>query len=400
MQTPAFDTPEFLRDHAGSILRFYELSAFDPAGGFFHHFRDDGSVYDRSTRHLVSSTRFVFNHANAWLRGYGDQYRAWVRHGVDFLLERHRMPDGHFAWILNGATVEDGRAMAYGHAFVMLAGAWAARAGLDDGAALVSDVWDLMEHLFWEEGQQAYADERDATLQTLSPYRGQNANMHMVEALLAAFEATGEGRYLDRAEAVARRFTIDHADAAGGQIWEHYSEGWSLDWDYNRDRPDDLFKPWGFQPGHQVEWAKLLLQIDRHRNAGWHRERAVMLYDRAFERGWDAEYGGLVYGYAPDGGFADSHKYFWVMAEAIAAAWRLYAFTGEERFRGDYMRLWGWSWRHLVDHDHGGWFRITDRAGNTIEPWKSPAGKVDYHTLGACWHVLDGMTGNALQSSG
>ena len=40
----------------------------DASGGFFQFFKDDGTVYDRRTRHLVSSTRFVFNHAMAWRR--------------------------------------------------------------------------------------------------------------------------------------------------------------------------------------------------------------------------------------------------------------------------------------------------------------------------------------------
>ena len=28
------------------------------------------------------------------------------------------------------------------------------------------------------------------------------------------------------------------------------------------------------------------------------------------------------------------------------------------------------------------------REGHWVEPYKSPAGKVDYHTMGACWDVL------------
>ena len=59
----------------------------------------------------------------------------------------------------------------------------------------------------------------------------------------------------------------------------------------------------------------------------------------------------------------------------------------------DYLRLWDWSWRHLVDHENGAWFRIVSREGAWVEPYKSPAGKVDYHTMGACWDVLSVMRG-------
>lgn len=385
---PDFESPDFLQSHIADILAFYEPNVFDAKGGFFQHFIDDGSIYDTETRHLVSSTRFVFNYANAHLLTGAPHYRDWAAHGLAYLESHHRHPNGHFLWQRSGEAIDDGRAMAYGHAFVMLAAAWGTRLGLDGAGHLIDESWDLLESLFWEPAHNAYADERDASLETLSDYRGQNANMHAVEALLAAFEATGNVRYLDRADLVAKQFTLVLADHAGGQVWEHYSANWQADWTYNIDRPDDLFKPWGFQPGHQVEWAKLLLQLDAHRAADWHVDRARALFNIAMERGWDAQHGGLVYGYAPDGKFADAHKYFWVQAEAIAAAWQLFSITGDARYRADYQRLWEWSWDHLVDHNHGAWYRIVSRKGDWIEPFKSPAGKVDYHTIGACMHVL------------
>ena len=390
-ERPDFDSPAFLRSHVDSILNIYEAAAFDPAGGFFHHFLDDGTVYDKDTRHLVSSTRFIFNYANAFLQTGKPHYRAWAAHGLRYLESHHRMPQGHYLWQRKAEVIEDGRAMAYGHAFVILAASWAKRIGIDGADAMLESCWDFMEAQFFEPAHTAYADERSADLLQLASYRGQNANMHTVEALIAAFEVTGEARYLDRADEVAHKFTIELAAAADGQVWEHYDSDWCHDWTYNIDKPDDLFKPWGFQPGHQVEWAKLLLQLDAHRPAEWHLATAIPLYDTAMDWGWDSPHGGLVYGYAPDGGFADATKYFWVQAEAIATAWRLFTRTGEARYRDDYHRLWGWSWDHLIDHEHGAWYRIVTREGDWVEPFKSPAGKVDYHTMGACWDVLSVM---------
>lgn len=383
-----FEDPEFLTGHIRSILDFYESRVVDPSGGFFQTFRDDGTVYDPGLRHLVSSTRFVFNYGMAH-RLHGDaRYRDWALHGLQFLQERHRQPQGHFAWELRDNEVTDGRAMAYGHAFVLLATSSAFRAGIEEARPLIGEIWDFLERHFWDADAGAYADERDSSLQILSPYRGQNANMHLCEALIAAFEATGEKRYFERAVALAEKFAGDIAGLGDGLIWEHYTIGWQPDFDYNRDRPDDLFKPWGYQPGHQVEWAKLLLQLEAHEPSDWMVERAALLYRNAMDKGWDDEFGGLVYGFAPDGAFCDAHKYFWVQAEAFAAAWRLFRVTGEQHYLDDYRRLWQWSWNHLVDHRHGAWFRIRNRDGSPVDDLKSPPGKTDYHTLGACWDVL------------
>ena len=198
----------------------------------------------------------------------------------------------------------------------------------------------------------------------------------------------GHKRFLERAELLAQRFAVELAAINKGLIWEHYDTNWQLDMQYNIDKPDDLFKPWGFQPGHQVEWTKLLLTLNQENpNALWV-QRATQLYDAAMRHGWDEECGGLVYGFAPDGTFSDAHKYFWVHAEAFAAAWRLYRLTGESRFLDDYNKLWEYSWQHLIDHEHGAWFRIRTREGAPVDKLKSPPGKTDYHTMGACWDVL------------
>ena len=56
----------FYRSHAQSIMDFYHPNCIDrEKGGFFHHFKDDGSIYDSRTKHLVSSTRFIFNYSMA-----------------------------------------------------------------------------------------------------------------------------------------------------------------------------------------------------------------------------------------------------------------------------------------------------------------------------------------------
>ena len=67
---------EFLIDHIKSIMKFYHPRCIDnETGGFFQHFRDDGSVYDFDTRHLVSSTRFIFNYSMASIEIDNDEYK-------------------------------------------------------------------------------------------------------------------------------------------------------------------------------------------------------------------------------------------------------------------------------------------------------------------------------------
>jgi mannose/cellobiose epimerase-like protein (N-acyl-D-glucosamine 2-epimerase family) len=92
---------------------------------------------------------------------------------------------------------------------------------------------------------------------------------------------------VERALQLADNMTRRQAAKAGGLVWEHYDENWEIDWDYNLDDPKHLFRPWGFQPGHQTEWAKLLLILDRHVQADWLVPTAQHLFDVAVARSWD-----------------------------------------------------------------------------------------------------------------
>ena len=385
---PIFENADFLEAHVQSTLAFYAPRAFAPSGGFYGCFLDNGECYAPELRHLVGSARYVLNYATAYALYGKAQHLDWAKWGLDFLNTAHKQDNGHYAWQLESGRITDTRVMAYGHAFVLLAAAACLKAGITEAAKTVEELFVFMETYFWDEAGGAYFDERDDTLKTLSPYRGQNANMHMCEALLAAWQATHDIKYLDRAEQLARRFTIELAAQTDGRIWEHYDRNWQVDMDYNIDAPNDRYKPWGFQPGHQTEWAKLLLILDSERpNDKW-LPTAKTLFDKAIQTGWDNEFGGLVYGVAPDDSFCTTDKHFWVQSESFAAAWRLYLATGDATYLEHYRRIWRWSWDHMIDHEHGAWFRVRNRDGSAKDNKKSPLGKTDYHTMGACWDVL------------
>lgn len=411
---PDFRTPAALRDHIRQTMAFYHPHCIDPAGGFFHYYMDDGTIYDRSHRHLVSSTRFVFNYAMAANEFREDaalrqQYLDAVHHGLRYLREVHFDPQsGGYAWTIRDGKPEDLSQQCYGAAFVLLAYSCGLKAGVEEARAWMGEIWGLLEARYWEAGPGLYRDEATRDW-TFSDYRGQNANMHMCEAMLAAFEASGEQRYLDRALLLADHMTRRQADKADGLVWEHYDKDWNVDWDFHRDDPKHLFKPWGFQPGHQTEWAKLLMILHAHLSKNgaapeWLVPKARFLFDEAMRKSWDEEFGGMVYGFAPDKLRApgvegrlladgetfvcDEDKYFWVQAESIATAARLASVTGDERYWAWYDMLWQYAWQHMIDHRYGAWYRILDRENRKYSDEKSPAGKTDYHTMGACHDVL------------
>lgn len=388
-EVPNFRSETFLKDHIKSIHDFYQGRLIDETGGFYQNFRDDGTHFNPTQRHLVSSARFVFNNA-LWYQLYGDSsYKEAVAHGVDYLRQRHRNPDsGAYIWLLDGDKNLDKTNHCYGLAFVMLAYSWAHRTGIPHALEYMDETWNLMEVHFWDAEHGLYKDEISADWSETSSYRGQNANMHSCEALLAAFDVSGDNRYLERASLLASNICMRQATLSEDLIWEHYDEDWKVDWKYNLDDPKNLFRPWGFQPGHQTEWAKLLLILNEFKPQDWIVPVAERLFMASMDAAWDNTHGGICYGFNPEGEVCDGDKYFWVQAESFSAAARLARTTGKQKYWQWYDRIWQYSWEHLVDHQHGAWFRILTQDNKKIDDLKSPIGKTDYHTMGACWDVL------------
>jgi mannose/cellobiose epimerase-like protein (N-acyl-D-glucosamine 2-epimerase family) len=392
---PDFWSRQFLNEHARSILRFYEPRAVDPEGGFFHSFTDEGEIADPDFRHLVSSTRFAVDYSMMMILT-GEDYLPRMRHALDFLAGAHlNAENGGYCWSMRRAGAgepfrpEDDSIKAYGLAFVLLAYSYAVMAGLKEREADIGRVWDLLENRFYDERYGLYFDEYSGDFSQLSPYRGQNANMHLCEAFIAAWKATGKRFFLERACLLARNITLGQTKGTGGLVWEHYDKDWGADFSYNQDNPKDIFKPWGFQPGHQAEWAKLLSILYGYCGESWMIEKAEFLFSAVSDSSWDDVHGGLYYSLSPDMQVCDDDKYYWVQAESISAAAMLWELTGKAEYRLWYERIWRYSWNNFADKDRGGWYRILFRDNRRQDNLKSPPGKTDYHTIGMCFDLVD-----------
>jgi mannose/cellobiose epimerase-like protein (N-acyl-D-glucosamine 2-epimerase family) len=344
---PNFSDPAFLRAHAAATIAWWAQRAA-PEGGCFHVLRDDGSVVspEAGSRHLVSSTRLVanFSWGSYRLSAHPDA-PAWAARAADclaFLRGAHRS-GAHphaWAWVVDvgppvAALDTDNRA--YGLSFVLLAHATAARAGVAGAREGVEEAWAALSARFWEPAHSLYSDQADQAYTATRPYRGQNANMHAVEAHMAAFDATGEEKHLVRARAIAEAMCVRQAarvaEACHGHalVYEHYNSAWLPDMEFHKDKPDDRFLPYGFQPGHLMEWAKLLVQLHERRAAvpgvpeaeaqwGWRPAVAARFFAAAL-RGWDEAHGGLVYSLAPTAGLEhlNARKYSCVLLPTLAA---------------------------------------------------------------------------------
>lgn len=197
------------------------------------------------------------------------------------------------------------------------------------------------------------------------PYRGANANMHAVEALLAAWDGSGEQVWLHRALRITERVVHGFAREGGWRLPEHFTTQWSPVRDYNREEPAHPFRPYGVTIGHLLEWARLCLHVRTALGAnapGWLLDEARELFELGVADGWQVDGApGLVYTTDFDGRPVVRDRLHWVLAEAIAAAWSLWEATGERPFLDWYARWWQHAEEHFIDRELGSWRHSLDR---------------------------------------
>ena len=246
----------------------------------------------------------------------------------------------------------------YATAFVQLAAATATRAGRPGAAQLLDDAAEVLEARFRTE-TGLYADSWDRTWTTLRAYRGVNANMHVVEADLAAAAATGDAAFLDRALVITQR-VVDHwAREKQWRVPEHFDADWKPLPDHHRDQPDHPFEPFGATVGHGLEWSRLVLELRTALGAAapeWMLPATTSLFDRAARDGWSVDgHAGFVYTTDWDGTPVVRDRMHWVVCEAICAAAALHEATGEPAYDELYRTWWAHAVEHWIDPANGSW---------------------------------------------
>ena len=144
---------------------------------------------------------------------------------------------------------------------MVLAAASATAAGRPGGRELLDDALDVLLQRFWEEQFGMVAEQWDRSWALLDGYRGVNANMHTVEALLSAADVLDDPSLRAKAQRILTRVVHDLAPEHEWRIPEHFDASWTPVLDYNADEPAHPFRPYGATIGHWLEWARLALHL-------------------------------------------------------------------------------------------------------------------------------------------
>lgn len=371
------ENKEFLKENALSLLKFGRK--FPSPNGSSYYLGDDGTPWTDRPRETWITSRMAHVYSIGSMMGI-DGCKELAEAAIKGLSDELQDKE-HGGWYA-GVTADGGilpNKQCYAHAFVILAAASGKLAGVKGADELLEKALAVYDKYFWDEEEGLSVDTWNTEFTELDTYRGINANMHTVEAFLAAADTLDDEKYRVRAGRIIDR-VAGWAKENGYRIPEHFTSDWQPDLEKNKEKPDDPFKPYGATPGHGIEWARLITQwaLSSKLNADAEKQyidTACRLYRRAIDDAWNADGApGIVYTTDWEGKPVVHDRMHWTLAEAINSSAVLYRVTGEVRYAGDYAEFMKYLDETVLDHTCGSWFHQLDEKNNlkgTVWPGKS-----------------------------
>jgi len=348
------------------------LSAAPSSSGLFHPYLDrQWNRTEGGPLTLVSQCRLVYNFSRGY-EVFGEAaFADAAQRGLEALQTYFRAGPGLYRWAVTGAGAEaDDSLDSYGHAFVVLALATAARAfGVPDLAKIALETWRAVSATFTDGHSGLVWKVGDAA----GPARSQNPMMHMLEALMALAPVDPTGEALAGARTVLA-FVQSLSGFGAGMLIEQYTPDW---------QPQPAEQGGVVDLGHAFEWAFLLSEWAAL-SGGPDALRLGALFLRAgLERGLDDD-GGVFASCDRDGRVVSAEMGLWQQCEAVRALSR-YAARHDAPGAGAALG-WGLAFYRgrFVDAEYGGVFADPPRLD------KGDAWKLDYHTVGMCLEMMAG----------
>lgn len=346
----------------------WSTAGIDPAnGGFVERLAQDGLPLDEPRRARVQP-RQLYSFATASALGWNGPLEKILRQGLAQFRARYRRPDGLMRTLVasDGAVIDDSVVL-YDQAFALL-GLCAVADALGDDGALEAEATDLVARLIARQKHRlaGFDETPDHPEPLLS-----NPHMHLFEACQAWSARSAAPRWRALADEIAGLAADHFIDPANGMLREFFDSQW---------RP--VAGPAGriVEPGHQYEWAWLLI-----RWAGFKGEAApataLRLIDIGEAFGVDAARAAAVNSLLDDGSVHDAGARLWPQTERLKAACAAASMTGVHAYWRQALEAADCMLRYLDTQTPGLWRDKMRLDGSFIDE-PAPASSL-YHIVAA-----------------
>jgi mannose-6-phosphate isomerase len=301
----------------GAAYPLWSRQGIDPRnGGFVEALGQDGMALAEPRRARVQP-RQITAFARAPMLGWRGDVAGIVRRGADYLVAHYRREDGLYRTLagIDGEALDE-RALLYDQSFVLLGFASAA-AALDARAEFERRALDLRDQIErqWRGTTGGF---RSGEVDT--DRRESNPHMHLLEACLAWAEFGNDPGWAAWAEEIADLAIERFINPASGALGEAFTASWDA-------APGVAGRL--VEPGHQFEWAWLLLQC-QGRNWPARRDHALRLIAVGEDAG--VRDGVAINALLDDFSVHDPNARLWPQTERLKSALLAASVTGDSRY--------------------------------------------------------------------
>jgi mannose/cellobiose epimerase-like protein (N-acyl-D-glucosamine 2-epimerase family) len=329
----------------------WSTKGVDPAGGYFERLGQDARPFAEPRRSRVTP-RQAFCFAMGPCMGWKGDAAGLVKHGLDFWFAKFRRPDGLFRTLINAdGSIADDRAITYDHAFGLLAFHLGATLG-DFRAERERQANDLLQTILKLTRRPGGGFENGVP--TSMPLES-NPHMHLFEAMLAGCEVASERSLWQQLADEIAEFALAHFFDGNGVLHEFFDANWKF---------AEGQKGRIVEPGHQYEWAWLLLRWagDKHPKA-----RAVALRMIEVTEAKGVRDGLALQQVLDDFSPHDASARLWPQTERLKAGALAARLTGEAKYFAMAASAAEALQRYLATPIPGLWYDRIDAHGNIVD---------------------------------
>lgn len=377
---------EELKHH---IIPFWEGLMDEAHGGFYGYMDYDLQVDQNAEKGCILNSRITWFFSNAYLRLQDPKLLTCATHGYEFLKKACLDETyGGVYWAVSAVgNPTDTTKHTYNQAFAIYALCAYYEASKDEESlALAKELFHVIEtrctdaYGYLEAFTRDFQPESNEKLSEngVMAAKTMNTLLHVLEAYTQLYKLT---KSEEVKACLYRIFTIIET-----KVYNPVKKRQEVFFDETYNTILDLHSY-----GHDIETAWLLDRALEVVGDEVLITRLQPMTQALANQTLEEAFNGTSFANECERGVVNTHRIWWVQAEAVVGFYNAWEKTGEEKFLTAAKAEWAFIRDHLIDRRSGSeWFWELDEEGTPypnrpiVEPWKCP-----YHNGRMCFELMD-----------
>ena len=378
-----------LHEELENILNYWCKNTIDEQyGGFHGRINHQNKLVEKASKGIILNTRILWSFSAAANYQANDQYVALADRAFHYLKD-HFLDSafGGLYWELNylGKPINK-RKQVYAQAFGIYAlSEYFRLTQLPEAKELALTLFHLIEKNARDREKGGYLEAFDEDWSAMEDMRlshkdmnvakTMNTHLHVLEAYTTLYQVSQDAEVGSALQELITLFLKRFYDPKHQHYHLFFDENWQL-------------KSKTISYGHDIETAWLVMEAAHALNDMALSQKAehvaMEICDTFLKEALDDD-DAVINEKNYESGELDTDRHWWPQMEAVVGLAFAYKMSWKQHYASQSVKIWEFTKKHLIDHQHGEWHFRVDQLGavyteeDKVSMWKAP-----YHTTRAC----------------